>query len=118
MKSHDPFKHLQRDVGHEAASLLLYINMAQAVQVACDYLNKERSFGPEEILKVIDTFTTALTWMDMGGIRERFPDLAAMPEEVDPIMFMGGNEGCDAWIDEQLAIMKEDEVFKVDSLFN
>ena len=118
MQRHDPFIHLQRDIGHEAASLLLYINMAQAVQVACDYLNNEKSFGPEEILKVVETFTSALTWMDMGGIRERFPDLATMPDEVDPLKFMGGSEGCDKWIDEQVATMREDEVLKVDSLFN
>ena len=80
MKSHDPFKHLQRDIGHEAASLLLYINMAQAVQVACTYLNNEKDF--------------------------------------EPLKFMGGSEGCDKWIDEQMAIMRDDEIFKVDSLFN
>ena len=54
----------------------------------------------------------------MGGIRERFPDLATMPDEVDPLKFMGGSEGCDKWIDEQVATMREDEVLKVDSLFN
>ena len=118
MQRHAPFIHLQRDIGHESASLLLYINMAQAVQVACTYLNNEKDFGPEEILKVVETFTTALTWMDMGGIRERFPDVATMPDEVDPLKFMGGSEGCDKWIDEQVATMREDEVLKVDSLFN
>lgn len=118
MDYHKPFQHTQVNMVGEAMSLALYINMAQAVQVACDHINREVPFGMEEILKVVDTFTAALTWMDMGGIRERYPDLADMPDKVDPLDFKGDEEGLTQWFKEQMEDLKDAERFKVDSLFN
>lgn len=118
MNTHKPFQHTQLNLKGEAMALSLYINMAQAVQLAVDYMEEEKPFGPEEIVHILGTLTTALTWMDLNGMRDRYPDLADMPDKVSPLDFKGGVEGITEWFDQQMADIKEAEEFKVTNLYN
>ena len=118
MKHHKPFQHYQLNMVGEAMSLAVYINMAQATQVVCDAIANEDTFGTDDLLRIVDTFMACLTWMDTTGIRERYPDLADMPDKVDPLDFQGGLEGLTDWMDAQLKKIAEGEELKVTSFTN
>lgn len=103
----------------EMMGLTAYIGLAQTFQRLAEAVEQGSGLSPNEASEMLDVVCLALTYLVTGGIVDRHPDLAAIPEEVAPHDFKGGDEGgLVEWFAEELAGCVKGEKQKVTHLLN
>lgn len=111
LEIHKPFTRDTVDLVTEAIGLGTYINLAQGLQVIGEIVASGGECGIDNLIRVMETMTEALFWMDRAGLADRHPDLMDMPHKVQPLDFQGGVEGIREWLGQEMErlINREDE---------
>ena len=102
----------------ELMGLTAYVGLAQSLQKMIDAAATGDPLSSNDNEELMEVICMALTWMQTGGMVERHPDLAVIPNEVDPLNFKGDEEHLVEWLSQELRQCATDEKFKFQTLFN
>ena len=113
-----PFDGYMVNPALEMMGVTAYIGLAQSLQRMGDAAGQGETLSIGESGEVLDALCMALTYMQASGIAARHPDLEAIPDEVEPLDFMGGEGELERWFAEELADCVISEQSKLQALLN
>ena len=102
----------------EMMGVAAYIGLAQSLQRMGDAAGEGEALSPGDSSQVLDALCMALTYLQSSGIAARHPDLEAMPSEIEPLDFKGGEGELEQWFAEELADCVTSENSKMAALMN
>ena len=113
-----PFDGYMVNPALEMMGVTAYIGLAQSLQRMGDAAGQGETLSIGESGEVLDALCMALTYMQASGIAARHPDLEAMPEEIEPLDFKGGEGELERGFAEELADCVISEQSKLQALLN
>ena len=103
----------------EMLGVTTYLNMAQSFERVGEAMERGEGLSPGEVDTVLHALCMGLTYLDACGVTARHPALAAMPKDIPPSEFQGGDEeGIVQWLAQELADCVANEKDKLLCLFN
>ena len=113
-----PFDGYMVNPALEMMGVTAYIGLAQSLQRLGDAVGQGEALSIGESSEVLEALCMALTYLQSSGVAARHPDLEAMPIEIEPLDFKGGEGELERWFAEELADCVISENSKLDALMN